>query len=96
VKKPKARASCSFPLAIVKGLVEHGDGRRYFGSTLSFSGYADDAISAGWLKRDAADHLELTDAGRTAYRQLKLDALPRTGRAYTWDWSVVAEATEIL
>lgn len=74
---------CDFRLAIVKGLVEHNDGTYYFGSTAAYNSHYHMAYQAGLVTIDK----KVTDAGVEAYSVEKLDKLPKTGRAYAWDWS---------
>lgn len=77
-----------FPLAIVKGLVEHGDGTAYFASLIGYQSHRAEAITRGLVTTDGQEE-RLTDAGRKAYQEHGLDRLPKRGRAYLWDWSGV-------
>lgn len=77
-----------FALAIVKGLVEHGDGAAYFASLIGYQSHRAEAITRGLVTTDGQEE-RLTDAGRKAYQEHGLDRLPRRGRAYLWDWSGV-------
>lgn len=76
---------CDFPAAILKGLIEYSDGTWYFGSTLAWKSYQRQAIERGWLDADG----QPTDLGRHVYETSGLADLPRTGRAYAWDWTSV-------
>lgn len=77
-----------FALAIVKGLVEHGDGAVYFASLIGYRAHVGEAVARGLLTTDGQEE-RLTDAGRRAYLEYGLDRLPWSGRAYLWDWSGV-------
>lgn len=73
-----------FAMAIVKGQLENGDPCRHFGSLMGFQHHLDETIKLGWVFRDDAGQLSVTDAGRTAYHDLHLDKLP-DGRAAHWE-----------
>lgn len=89
--------SCDFVLALLKGLVEHGDGTVYFQWLDGYATHENNAIKRGYVhlgpKRIDRRHVirttQLTDAGRAAYVELGLDRLPKSGRAYAWDWGVL-------
>jgi hypothetical protein len=79
-----------FVLAIVKGLVEHGDPSSYFGSTIGLLDHARSAARKGMLggAPGSRPDLHLAVEAVELYRQLGLDRLPTqyASRAYTWDW----------
>lgn len=77
--------TCNFPLAIVKGLVEHGDDTVYFASLIGVEHHRHTARDLGLIDSNNA----LTDHGRNEYKRNNLDRLPREGRAYMWNWSVI-------
>jgi hypothetical protein len=80
---------CDQALALLKGLVDHDDGLRYFGSTLNYAAYLAGATRRGWVD-DAGDP---TQAGCDEYVRLGLYDLPDTGRYYLWDWSAIPDPT---
>lgn len=97
-KKYPHRRDCDFALAIVKGLVEHDDGKAYFGSLMGYATHEKDAIDRGYacigpkpIERGTVtiQTTRLTDAGRAIYVELGLGRLPKSGRAYAWDWDVL-------
>lgn len=81
-----------FVAAIVKGLVEHNDARRHFGSLLDFSSHMEKARKLGVVVGEGED-VSVTEKGREWYEQKKLCDLPQ-GRAYMWtlvredDWAM--------
>lgn len=80
---------CDFGLAIVKGLVEHGEAGVYFGSLLGLDDHLMQAHARGLVAPDeSVCGWKLTKAGRNAYSLHRLDLLPKSGRTYAWDWSV--------
>jgi hypothetical protein len=75
-----------FTAAIVKGLIEHNDKFRHFGSLGGFMYHLSGAIELGLVKRSG----DVTDKGRKWYADKQMDKLPQ-GRAYMWtnrDWSL--------
>lgn len=75
---------------IVKGLVEHGDATRHFGSLLGFGWHTALARDLGYVTLDESKVL-LTESGRAYYELAGLQELPDV-RAYFWtmkrdDWS---------
>lgn len=91
-------ARCDFAMAVLKGAVEHGDGTAYFGSLIGYTAHRDAAVRAGYVRIVMVKHPEgfdvqreqPTEAGEYVYRESGLADLPRSGRAYAWDWSRVA------
>jgi hypothetical protein len=79
---------CSFPLAIVKGLIEHQDGTAYFGSTMGYSEHLRQAIEAGLVETPDGGPTRATERGRQEYEREGLAQLPTRmySRAYMWDW----------
>lgn len=75
------------PLAVLKGVIEHGDPGVYFGSFIALTLHCDLARRAGWLD----EHGAVTAAGRDVYTRYGLNRLPREGRAYMWDWSTIGD-----
>lgn len=81
---------CDFRLALLKGLIEHRDGTKYFGSTMSYTHWLEEAKKAGWvfeyLSPNGNEQADFTFEGLQKYGELKLGDLPHTGRACGWDW----------
>lgn len=69
-----------FVAGIVKGLVEHGDATRHFGSLIGFEAHMQQAIKDGVVNADES----LTDAGKAWYSAAKFSEL-KDCRAYFWD-----------
>ncbi len=69
-----------FTVAIVKGLVENGDGTYYFGSTGSFRTHEAKARSLGLV----ATRGTITPAGRRWYADAGLSGLNKCSRATAW------------
>ena len=65
---------------IVKGLVEHDDAYRHFGSLLSFEHHFQEAAKCGFVDSDR----NLTEKGREWYDKSNLRDLP-DARSYFWD-----------
>ena len=89
---------CRFVLAIVKGLFEHNDGTKYFGSLMGYKHYEELANNRGWVvpgtKTTPGEGITvpcvvLTDAGHRVYNEANLGSLPQSGRASGWDWSKI-------
>lgn len=74
--------ACDFPAAILKGIIEHGDATRYFGSLGGFSYYKEQAQARKLIDADAAP----TETGLDYYISRGLWLLPDSGRAYMWRW----------
>lgn len=74
------KATCC-TAGIVKGLVEHGDHRRHFGSYLALPWHLEVAERNGLIT--VADKVTLTASGRQYYDEKQLADLP-DGRAYMW------------
>ena len=68
-----------FVIGIIKGLVEHKDPTRHFGSTLSFNEHVKTARDKGLVDEDG----QLTEAGLRFYEKHNLAKLPDC-RAYMW------------
>jgi hypothetical protein len=77
------KTSC-FVAGIVKGLIEHGDPYKHFGSLGGYLWHLADAQASGHV--DALG--QVTDAGREWYRSSNLAALPNV-RSYMWDMSKI-------
>jgi uncharacterized protein YjhX (UPF0386 family) len=79
---------CSFPLAIVKGLIEHQDGTAYFGSTMGYGEHLRQTIEAGLVESPDGRPTRVTERGRQEYEREGLAQLPtrKLSRAYMWDW----------
>lgn len=81
-----------FPLAILKGLVEHKDGTAYFGSLMGWRHYALEAERLGWAKYQGPfNELKLTEVGEIMYEMLRLAEVgtqKKDSRAYLWDWKL--------
>jgi hypothetical protein len=74
-----------FVAGIVKGIVEHDDATRHFGSLMAFQGHLSDAVAAGVVTFTK----KVTDLGHRYYTAANLKELPGT-RAYMWpsrDWT---------
>lgn len=65
--------------AIVKGLMEHKDGTRYFGSTMSFTSHLADAIKFGYVTD--AEKRKVTPLGKEWYERC-LKELPQKRQVY--------------
>lgn len=72
-----------FTAGIVKGLKEHNDARRHFGSLMSFQHHLHVAESLGLIERGTGMVVSLTAAGEDYYTAKNLGALPDC-RAYFW------------
>jgi hypothetical protein len=86
-RQPVINASCDYPAAVLKGVIEHDDGTAYFGSLGGYARYLDVAVELGWIFGTVKP--TATPLGRRVYRQARLDGLPRIkgSRAYLWNWS---------
>lgn len=74
-----------FVAGIIKGLKEHGDISRYFGSTLALGWYCNDAKEHGFISLDG-DKIrtaKLTELGEAAYNAWGLESMPEC-RSYLW------------
>jgi hypothetical protein len=71
-----------FVAGIIKGLKEHGDISRHFGSTLALTFHWQKAFEAGLVKGNTKNP-ELTEKGLRAYEVWKLSEMPQ-GRSYLW------------
>lgn len=78
----ESRSTRLFMDAIVKGLVEHQDATRHFGSLLGFGYHRATAVAMGLITVEDGLCL-LTDAGRAYYSKRELNTLP-DGRATFW------------
>jgi len=93
------QGTCKFTLAVLKDVVEGGDGTRFFGSLIGWSYYAHEAERRGWtswatkVHPEGFEHRVLVPSqeGRQAYHRAGLERLPSTGRAYAWDWHLVPD-----
>lgn len=65
--------------AIVKGLIEHNDGTRYFGSTMSFTGHLEDAVKFGYVTD--VKKRKVTPLGKEWYERC-LKQLPQQRQVY--------------
>lgn len=76
-----------FPLAILKGIIEHDDGTAYFGSLGGYLEHKRQAIELGWIEDDEPE-CHITLLGHDIYVRCKLSDLPtkRLSRAYMWNW----------
>ncbi len=72
-----------FVAGIIKGLKEHRDISRHFGSTLALKEHWLNAFEAGLVKGDTKNP-ELTEKGLRAYDVWKLSEMPQ-GRSYLWN-----------
>lgn len=82
-------SKCDFRLAILKGVIEQGDGMTYFTTRLlGYPGYEVAARKAGLVTR-TRDFLVETRKGREVYETSGLSRLPKTGLAVDWDWTDV-------
>ena len=82
-----------FILAIVKGVKEHAEPTRHFGSLLGFAHYRNAVVEAGYAVYTASNpggetlpnvlYLKLTPAGEKLYKTVKLDQAPDC-RATFW------------
>ena len=77
---------CDFVLVVLKGLIERGDGTVYFGSTLNYEMWLAAAVERGYVTKGHKP----SKLGRQVYGKMKLDSLPKQGRAYMWDWSGIS------
>lgn len=64
---------------IVKGLIEHNDKYRHFGSFLAFNMHMRNTVKCGVVDENGA----VTEKGRKWYEQKRFAELP-DGRAYFW------------
>ena len=71
-----------FVAGIVKGVKEHGDASRHFGSTLAMRSHWEDAIYSG-LVCGTIKNAKLSERGLKAYDVWKLADMP-DGRSYMW------------
>ena len=71
-----------FVAGIVKGIKEHGDVRRHFGSTLALATHFNEALEHGLVIGDIKT-AKLTDLGCKAYDEWQLSKMPE-GRSYLW------------
>ena len=69
-----------YTAAIVKGIAEHDDATRFFGSISTFNGHLHDAKALGLVQFCGR---KLTEDGRRFYEKAQLAKLPDT-RAYYW------------
>jgi len=76
------QADC-FVAAILKGLIEHNDYRRHFGSYLGIRAHLQNAIKLGLVIGDGHDGVALTDLGSRCYEAWNLASLEDC-RAYFW------------
>ena len=70
---------------IIKGIIEHGDKFRHFGSTMSGTYWVAAAVKAGFITESEV----ITDKGIAWYKQHRMSEL-KDCRAYFWplkDWS---------
>lgn len=86
-----AKATC-FTAGIVKGLVEHNDPYRHFGSIAGFMFHAKVAIDLGYVSvvsdEDGINRFTVTKEGMSYYTSMCLSSLEGT-RSYFWnnrDW----------
>lgn len=81
-----------YPAAILKGIIEHGDGTCYFGSLLAYSVYEQQAKDLLFIEVDGKT---VTPFGRHHYKMSGLgDIVRKRGhRAYFWDWSTYVPTT---
>ena len=63
--------------AIIKGLVEHQDGRRFFGSTMNYTHHFENAVSRGYVMPDKS----LTPMAMDWYER-HLAALPQSRQVF--------------
>lgn len=82
-----------FTAAIVKGMIEHNDAKRYFGSLLAFKDHLRVAQDCGVVIGEGRE-ISVTELGRAWYEDKKMNELSET-RAYLWslerkdeDWSL--------
>lgn len=68
---------------IVRGLIEHQDPYRHFGSLGAFKWHLDEAKKLGFVEDGPDDSLRVTEAGVDFYNKYKLKELP-DGRANGW------------
>lgn len=73
-------------LSLLKGVVEHNDGGRYFGSLLGYTPWETKTQALGLVRPSANPRkVEPTELGQRVYDKY-LKELPQKGRAYMWDW----------
>jgi hypothetical protein len=76
-----------FVAGIVKGIKEHDDPSRHFGSTLALHQHFTDAenlgLVTGEIKQSKICNAQLTTLGEAAYSKWKLASMP-DGRSYLW------------
>lgn len=80
-----------FVAGIVKGLIEHGDPYRHFGSLLGYKSHLHKAIAAGVVNAD--ESLGITELGKKWYAAANLAGLEDC-RAYFWgarSWEIASE-----
>lgn len=73
--------------AIVKCVIEHGDGTQYFGSTLEYRRWQREAIAEGLITVDASGEERATTRGRD-WCKTSLQSLPRCGLTF-WNDSQI-------
>lgn len=73
---------CDFALVLLKGAIEHDDGRRYFGSLMAYGHHLHGAVARGLVDEEGKP----TDKGRQVYADERLGNLPKEGRGYMWKW----------
>lgn len=81
--------STCFVAGIIKGVLEHGDPYRHFGSLMGYREHLKHAVVAG-LVVEVGNKVQVTTAGRNYYAKHGLERLPQ-GRSYFWsnnDWNV--------
>jgi hypothetical protein len=71
-----------FVAGIVKGVKEHGDTSRHFGSTLALKSHFNEAMEYGLVSGTCRD-AKLTEKGEKAYEVWRLVEMP-DGRSYLW------------
>jgi hypothetical protein len=69
-----------FSAAIIKGLVEHDDGTRFFGSTMAYTFHVENAVKRGYLSNSQS----VSALGREWYEQC-LKQLPQTRQVFWTD-----------
>jgi hypothetical protein len=74
-----------FEAGVVKGVKEHGDASRYFGSTMALRGWCEETQRAGLISWDGknSSSCKLTELGEAAYEVWRLVEMP-DGRSYLW------------
>lgn len=86
--KPSNGLDFVFVAAILKGVIEHGDGLAYLDSLVNYAEHKAQAIELGWVEA-VNNHLIPTDKGRKVYNESQLGKFTKTklSRAHSWDWS---------